>query len=137
MPLCSKTVYEDANRLFDLTLPNGDASVVRDRYKSEQVNKKSWLLWVSERFWDIPEGTNFIDIFTTGKTKFGHRLIGFKQWEQWYVLDPYIARYWDGTPKSSARNEPILWQDYEREVSIGMNRSITKVAYYRAPKVAV
>lgn len=114
--LCARTAREDAANIFGVKLPAGNAIDVQNSYKT--TNKEFESSWEN----------NFADIFTGSKSKYGHRLIGFKKWWEWFVLDPYPTGW---------INYPIKLDDYEKNVCKRMWRPIKKVVLYKSEKSVV
>ena len=115
--LCSRTAREDAMSLFWLTFPRWDAI---------EVQKSYWNRWskMIEPSWD----NNVADIFTWSKSIYWHRLLGFKRWNEWYVLDPYTT-WWS--------NVPMRLAEYEINVCKRMSRPIKKIVLYKSEKTVV
>lgn len=152
--LCARTTRLDAERLFHLSLPQGNAfDVMRNEqgnFKkslvSQLYNKKekssvkvdvvapNWNLGKSDYINKIaPEHTNVADLFVTSSTKNGkkywHRALMFRIAHQWHVLDPYTAiQPWED------KNKPRTLESYTKSMQTGRNkREFMRINFYEAP----
>lgn len=120
--LCSKTARENAERIFGVRLPRGDAIDVQNAYGATGVRKSPDPARVpTEVSSGLPPSdpnANFADVFTGSKSEYGHRAVAFKRDGGWYVLDPYVTKTTDPVPVS------------------GYPRPIRKAALYTLPSAA-
>jgi hypothetical protein len=104
--LCSRTARENAWKLFDLTLPKGNAADAVnkkpiDRCYTHTFDTKSTLspfskLYPSMEAAYIQYWTNVYDVSVTSKSKYGHRSLLIRDEDTWIwsVLDPYRSVPW-------------------------------------------
>lgn len=80
-------------------------SNIQKTLPASKQNKKPSSSWSSLDINSFPKSDgeiNFVDLYTSSSSKYGHRVVWFKDgtW-QWYVLDPYTRVNWklDNKPK--------------------------------------
>lgn len=91
--MCSKTARENAEYLFGLRWPRGDAIEVQNSYGPIGKRRTGNVNDPVEIALKLPTGSpreaNVADIFTGSKSQYGHRAMAFRRDGEWYVLDPY------------------------------------------------
>lgn len=109
--ICSVSAREDAARYFNLKLPRWNAIDVQNSYPTDNKD--------FENCWE----NNVADVFVKSKSQYWHRALGFRKWNDWYILDPYTT--WNN-------KSPVRLEDYEREVCGTKRMPITKVVFYKS-----
>jgi len=86
MTYCSRTARKN---LYNLWISPNDVkqwpSAIASMNMYNEVNYANSL-------YNLPEWTNVLDLFVDTSSKYEHRAAAYKNWWEWFVLDPYAKR---------------------------------------------
>ncbi len=130
--LCSATVQKNAQNIFGITIPSGNAidaqNLDLDTTKKDANGRTipvdtreafiGSAVW-SDSFLLIPTRATMADVFVESSNKNGHRCLAFKKLptNEWYILDPYRS-------PDTRSVKPKKLADYTK------NNKIVKVNFY-------
>ena len=84
--LCSRTAKKNLDRVLrEWIAPAGDAKDVHESYGMRPGMVKPYEKTSS---FNPPENANVVDMSLDTGSKHGHRVVAYKQGNEWYVLDP-------------------------------------------------
>jgi len=121
--LCSWTVVRSAQEIFGKDLPMGNAYDVRDQYANGSLSGAEKYISGSDAFSKYEGESNLFDVFTTSSSSYGHRVCGFRQGQQIYILDPYTTK----------TNNPLTLDEYRAR----SGREVVGVAFHKVDKTVV
>jgi hypothetical protein len=116
--LCSRTAWKNGQN-FGINLPRGDAFVAKDLppISSAFQQKITEPHALKSDFSALAPESNFADVYTTSKSRYGHRAIAYlnQSDRKWYVLDPYTS---GGNASSTTKTAPLLLSEYQKQREI-------------------
>lgn len=146
---CAYIARMNAKEQFWLDLVSGDADVAMNSYKGTEP----WVMKISTTLDFLKtEWIDFADLYYTGKSWLwkkleqrwgaGHRVVGYKWWWEWFVLDAYansgkpipLVNYasdtWRTFVKGVLFDSPVISEIQAKEAEIVTRTKLEKTAQF-------